>query len=191
MSTPLHRRPGVTVDQLKVKRSELLALLESPGHITRTVTRDYGTHDPRIAPFPPCTCDEPAKLVLLGSGKWHAHCTSCTRAITDPQKHDWTACLQWCAMNKDQLDYQTLPLFGLHGLDARSAKVRMTSIYDDLLLRSQVATLDLAISERTQYEHTAPGRDYLEKINAYRDWAKLVLGLIKQQSNDEVFGLSC
>lgn len=179
MATPLHRRPGVTVKQLHAKHRELLATLHSPDHNDNVVTRDYGDHDPRIAPFPVCTCGEPAKLVLLDSGKWHAHCTACTRAIADPQQHDWAACLQWCAMNKDQLGYQVLPLFGLQGLDSQAARARLTSIYNDLLLRSQIATLDLAISNRTQYEHEAPGRDYMEKIYAYRDWAKLALMLVK------------
>ncbi len=48
----------------------------------------------------------------------------------------------------------------------------------DLLLKSQIATLDLSLCERTR-EHPAPGRDYMEKIFAYRDWAKLALSLIK------------
>lgn len=81
-------------------------------------------------------------------------------------------------MNKEQLDYQALPLFGLQGLDRAAAKVRLSSIYHDLLLKSQIATLDLSLCERTR-EHPAPGRDYMEKIFAYRDWAKLALSLIK------------
>lgn len=178
MPTPLHRRPGVTVKQLQAKRLELLETLHSPEHAASVVTRDYGEHDPRIAPFPPCTCGAPARLVLLDDGKRDACCTSCERHIHAPQKLDWAACLQWCAMNKGQLDYQALPLFGLQGLDRAAAKVRLSSIYHDLLLKSQIATLDLSLCERTR-EHPAPGRDYMEKIFAYRDWAKLALGLIK------------
>lgn len=181
MATPLHRRPGVTENQLREKRLELLATLHSPEHVESVITRDYGEHDPRIAPFPACSCGAPAKLTLLNRGKWDARCSSCTRGIADPQKSDWGACLQWCAMNKEQMDYRTLPLFGLKVLDSQAAKVRLTSIYDDLILRCQVATLDQSLSERT-HDHLSPGRDYMEKIFAYRDWAKLALSLIKAAS---------
>lgn len=181
MATPLHRRPGVILQQIKEKRLELLATLHSPEHIESTITRDYGEHDPRIAPFPACRCGAPAQLKLLNNAKWDARCSICSRAIADPQKSDWGACLQWCAMNKEQLDCRMLPLFGLKELDGQAAKVRLTSIYSDLLLRCQIATLDQSLSERT-HEHPSPGRDYMEKIFAYRDWAKLSLSLIKLSS---------
>ncbi len=181
MATPLHRRPGVTVRQISERRQQLLTELHSPEHIGRVITRGYGEHDPRIAPFPACSCGAPAKLALLNSGKWHVRCSSCTRAIADPQKSDWGACLQWCAINKEQLDYRELPLFDLKELDSQASKVRLTSIYNDLMLRCQIATLDQALSERT-HEHPSPGRDYMEKICAYRDWAKLALSLIKLSS---------
>lgn len=181
MATPLHRRPGVTVQQLQAKRLALLEVLYSQQHVGSVVTRDYGEHDPRIAPFPPCSCGAPARLELLDGGRWEACCSSCDKRIHAPQKHDWAACLQWCALNMDQLDYQSLPLFGLQGLDRSAAKDRLTSIYHDLLLRSQIATLDQSLSERT-HTHSAPGRDYMEKISAYRDWAKFALQLIKARS---------
>ncbi|MDG1581010.1 hypothetical protein [Pseudomonas sp. GOM6] len=82
------------------------------------------------------------------------------------------------------MDYQNLPLFGLNGLDRQAAKVRLTSIYDDLLLRSQIATLDLSLNQRTR-EHPAPGRDFYEKMCAYRDWAKFALRLIKVAKKEE------
>lgn len=182
MATPLHRRPGVTVKQLQDKRLELLQKLHSPEHVASVVTRDYGEHDPRIAPFPPCSCGAPARLEMLDDGKWNARCTSCDKRILDPQKYDWAACLQWCLLNLDQLDYQQLPLFGLQDLDRQSAKVRLSSIYHDVLLKSQIGTLDLSLSERTR-EHQAPGRDYMEKIFSYRDWAKFALSLIKVPRN--------
>lgn len=81
-------------------------------------------------------------------------------------------------MNMEQLHYQDLPLFGLQALDRPAAKARLTSIYNDLVLRCQIGTLDIALWERTR-DHTTPGRDYLEKILAYRDWGKLTLQLIK------------
>lgn len=178
MATPLHRRPGVTVAQLQAKRLALLTELQSPEHVSSVVTREYGAHDPRIAPFPACACGAPARLEKIDDGKWSAGCSACNNRILDPQKYDWAACLQWCLLNLEQLDYQQLPLFGLHDLDQQAAKVRLSSIYHDILLKSQIATLDLALSERTR-EHPAPGRDYMEKMFAYRDWAKFALRLIK------------
>lgn len=178
MSTPLHRKPGVTVPQLQAKRLELIRKLKSEAHIASIITRDYGDHDPRIAPFPACTCGAPARLDRVDGEKWSVRCTVCDKQIHAPQKRDWAACLQWCSMNMEQLDYQTLPLFGLQGLDRDAAKVRLASIYQDLLLRSQIATLDISLSERT-HQHPAPGRDYAEKLFAYRDWAKFGLQLIK------------
>lgn len=105
-------------------------------------------------------------------------CPSCHKHIPDPQTYGWAACLMWCSMHLDQLNYQTMPLFGLDGLNKKAAKARITSIYNDLMLKSQIATLDLSISQRTK-QHDAPGRDYAEKIFAYRDWARLMLRLVK------------
>lgn len=62
MATPLHRRPGVTVEQIRAKRQVLQEPLQSPEHVASIVTRDYGEHDPRIAPFPACSCGAPALL---------------------------------------------------------------------------------------------------------------------------------
>lgn len=178
MPTPFHRRPGVTVSELQTKRQVALDRLHSVEHKARVVTRDYGTHDPRIAPFPSCICGAPGRLEKLASGKWLVSCSGCDRAIRDPQLSDWSACLQWCSLNRYALSYQDLPLFSLQGLDRTAAKARLTSIYDDLLLRSQVATLDIALNQRT-HEHPSPGRDYCERLFAYRDWAKLALQLLK------------
>ncbi|RUE86400.1 hypothetical protein IPC1135_30005 [Pseudomonas aeruginosa] len=182
MSTPLHRRPGVTVEQIRAKLQVLMSTLQSPEHVASIVTRDYGEHDPRIAPFPACSCGAPARLERLQCGKWDAGCTACSKRISSPQKHDWQACLQWCAMNMEQLHYQDLPLFGLQALDRPAAKARLTSIYNDLVLRCQIGTLELSLWERTR-DHTTPGRDYLEKILAYRDWAKFSLQLIKVRAH--------
>lgn len=178
MATSFHRRPNVTVEQLQAKRLSLLTQLQSPEHVTNIVTREYGSHDPRIAPFPACTCGAAARLGKTDRGKWSACCSVCAKSISDPQAYDWAACLQWCQLNLEQLKYQELPLFGLNALDRPAAKIRLSSIYRDLLLRSQIATLDLSLSQRT-HTHPAPGRDFLEKLYAYRDWAKLALRLIK------------
>lgn len=107
-----------------------------------------------------------------------ASCSRCEKRIPSAQQHDWAACLEWCLLNLEQLDYQKLPLFSLDGLDQQAAKIRLTSIYNDLILRAQIATLDLSLNQRTR-EHTAPGIEYLERICAYRDWAKFALRLIK------------
>jgi hypothetical protein len=181
VATPIHRRPGVTVAQLQAKRLALLSELQSPEHVSSVVTREYGAHDPRIAPFTACACGAPARLVKLDDGKWSAGCSACNKRILDPQKYDWAACLQWCQLNLEHLNYQELPLFGLKGIDRKDAKVRLTSIYHDLLLKSQIATLDLSLKQRT-HEHPAPGRDYIERLYAYRDWAKLALQLLKVES---------
>jgi hypothetical protein len=180
MTMSLHRRPGVTTEQLQEKRARLLSVLNSPEHKRSIVTRDYGSHDPRIAPLPPCVCGAPAELAMLENGRWEVCCTGrgCGKKIRDPQLHDWAACLDWCQLNLDSLNYQELPLFGLKGLDRAAAKVRLVSIYDDLLIRSQIATLDVSLSERT-HQHAAPGRDYIEKLHAYRDWARLGLRILK------------
>lgn len=184
LATPLHRRPGVTVPALQGKRQALLDRLHSVEHRAGVVTREYGPHDPRIAPFPACLCGAPARLQKLPTGKWFARCSVCERAIRDPQVNDWSACLQWCAMNLQRLNFQDLPLFDIQGLDPVTAKRRMKSIYEDLLLRSQIATLDTSISERT-HAHPAPGRDYSERLFAYRDWAKLALQLLKLTADAE------
>lgn len=178
MATAFHRRPGVTVEQLQGKRQALLDQLHSAEHEASVITRDYGGHDPRIAPFPACACGSPGRLEKTAGGKWTASCAHCEKKIRDPQQTDWAACLQWCLLNLEQLDYQALPLFGLAGLDRQGAKARIASIYQDLLLRCQVATLDLSINQRT-HTHLAPGQDYFERLCAYRDWAKLILRLLK------------
>lgn len=181
MATPLHRRPNVTIEQLQAKRFELINRVASKAHESTVVTRDYGPHDPRIAPFPVCTCGSPGKMEKLASGRWTVSCSGCDKRIREDQQYDWAACLYWCLLNLEQIDYHELPLFGLQGLSKPEAKARLTSIYNDLLLRSQIVTLDLALNPRT-HEHPAPGRDFLEKMWAYRDWAKFALSLIKQET---------
>jgi len=177
---PLHRRPGVTVAELQEKRTKLHDQLQSEAHQATVLTRDYGEHDPRIAPFPPCTCEAPGRLQRDEKGKWMACCSRCEKRIPSAQQHDWAACLEWCLLNLEQLDYQQLPLFGLEGLDRQAAKSRLTSIYNDLILRCQIACLDLALYQRTR-ENSPPGLEYYERICAYRDWAKFALRLIKIQ----------
>nr|WP_153606269.1 hypothetical protein [Pseudomonas aeruginosa] len=178
MATSLHRRADVTVKQIRSKRQALIDKLRSPEHLDTVATRDYGTHDPLIAPFPPCACGAPGRLERLPNGKWMASCSDCPKAIPAPQQHDWAACLQWCQLQLDQLDYRALPLFGLEGMDHSQARARLISIYDDLNLRCQVATLDLSLSRRT-HAHQAPGLEHYERLCAYRDWAKLALRLVK------------
>jgi hypothetical protein len=181
MAYPLHRQAGVTIEQLHEKRISLMDKLsaqEQLGHFSR----DYGAHDPRIAPFPACSCGAPGLLTKSNSSngtKWMASCSICDKRIRDAQQYDWSACFMWCQLNLDQLDYRTIPLFALCDLDPVEAKARMAPIYHDLLLRCQIATLDSAICDRTK-NHPAPGRDYIERISAYRDLAKLILRLIKE-----------
>lgn len=182
MPTPLHRRPGVTVEQLEAKRRQLADKLNSPEHDARVPTRDYGDHDPRIAPFPACTCGAPGRLEKLGGGRWSAHCSSCIKRIADLQRHDWAACLDWCQLNMQNLRYQDLPLFDLKEREPAQAKARMVPIYDDLVLRTQIATLDLSIQRRTWKQGSqqkAPGVEFLERLQAYTAWAKFALRLIK------------
>lgn len=176
--TPLHRRPGVTIHELQAKRAVLNEQLHSEAHLAAVITRDYGEHDPRIAPFPPCTCGAPGRLQRDDKGKWMACCSRCEKQIPSAQKYDWAACLEWCLLNLEQLDYQQLPLFGLEGLDRQAAKTRLTSIFNDLILRCQIASLDLTLYQRTR-ETSPPGLEYFERICAYRDWAKFALRLIK------------
>lgn len=63
-------------------------------------------------------------------------------------------------------------------MDNSQARARLISIYDDLNLRCQVATLDLSLSQRT-HAHQAPGLEHYERLCAYRDWANLALRLVK------------
>jgi hypothetical protein len=183
MPTPFYRRPGVTIEQLTTKRAALCETLHSPAHQGKILTRDYGDHDPRIAPFPPCTCGGHGSLSKLANGKWTAKCNSCDKKIDSPQAHDWQASLQWCSLNLAVMDYRSLPLFGIQNLDSDAAKVRLVSIYDDLLLRCQIGTLDVALAERG-HSDSYPGYEYLERIYAYRDWAKLCLSLVKRHKRD-------
>lgn len=178
MRKPLHRRPGVSLAELQAKRQTIHDQLHSPEHADRVVTREYGSHDPRIAPFPTCTCGAPGRLQKLPSNTWLASCSRCEKTISHGQANDWSACLQWCEMNLQNLCYRDLPLFDLQDLDREVARSRLKSIYDDLLHRCQIATLDTAISQRC-HDYPAPGTDYCERIYAYRDWAKLALRLLK------------
>lgn len=194
MPTPLHRRPGVTVDQIKAKRQRLVDTLKSPEHDARVPTREYGNHDPRIAPFPACTCGAPARLEQTEDGKWDARCSSCAKRISHPQKHDWAACLEWCQLNMQQMSYQDLPLFDIKHRDPASAKARMVPIHEDLILRSQIATLDLSINQRTwkqAAEQKAPGIEHLEKLQAYTAWAKFALRLIKVANEAQQLDETC
>lgn len=185
MATSLHRRPEASAKQIAAKRSALLNMLHSSEHRESVPERDYGEHDPRIAPFPACTCGSPGRLTKLDTGRWFAECSACDRAIREAQTYDWAACLNWCELNLDGLDYRQLSLFDLSGLSPQEAKQRMVPIYNDLLLKSQIATLDLALNQRNR-EHTAPGRDYIERMHAYRDWAKLALRLIKNAGQSTI-----
>lgn len=186
MATPFHRKPGVSAEQIRAKRLVLLDQLNTPAHDDKLITRDYGEHDPRVVVFPVCGCGKPGVLKQLPSGKWSAACEGCGKQIRNPQLSEWSASLQWCQLNMDQMDYDELPLFGLKGLDPAQAKARLTLIYDDLLLRCQLATLDKSLNERT-HDHPAPGRDYAERLFAYRDWAKLALSLVKQSATKEKY----
>lgn len=177
---PLHLRPAATLTDLLEGRESIVELLASPEYEAALITVDYGKNDPFDTPFPACTCGARAKTLARPNGRWMARCSVCDRSIRNPQITEWDAKIHWCQMNLEQMDYRSFPLFGLEHLDVYSAKSRLSSIYHDLMYKSQIASLDVAINKRNAC-HAVPAPSDLARMYLLRDLAKLALSLVRLQ----------
>jgi hypothetical protein len=177
---PLHLKPRVTELVLRTERISIIEKLASPAYEDALITEEYGGHDPFDIPLPNCSCGARPKIMSLPSGRWMARCLACERAIRDPQRQEWDAKVHWCQMNIEQMnDYRSFPLFGLEFLDVYGAKVRLSSIHRDLVYKSKIASLDIAIN-KLNAGHALQDPVLVARTALLRDLSKLALRIVRK-----------